>query len=72
MALVDDIRGFEAGLVKRMRASIEQVRIYAAKRRVYRRTFNELSALSQRDLNDLGIARANIPEIARTAAFGER
>lgn len=71
MALANNTRGFDAGLAKRIRASIGQVRMYAAKRRIYGQTYNELSALSQRDLKDLGIARANIPEIARAAAFGE-
>lgn len=31
----------------------------------YRRTFNELSRLSNRELDDLGISRADIPRIAR-------
>lgn len=31
----------------------------------YRRTVNELSALSNRELNDLGIARADIYRVAR-------
>ncbi len=33
--------------------------------RSYRRTINELSALSNRELNDLGIGRSDIPYIAR-------
>ena len=33
--------------------------------RNYRRTVNELSALSNRELNDLGIIRGDIPAIAR-------
>jgi uncharacterized protein YjiS (DUF1127 family) len=33
--------------------------------RSYRRTVRELSALSNRELNDLGINRADIPFIAR-------
>jgi uncharacterized protein YjiS (DUF1127 family) len=33
--------------------------------RKYRETYNELMRLSTRDLADLGIARAEIPEIAR-------
>jgi uncharacterized protein YjiS (DUF1127 family) len=33
--------------------------------RAYRRTINELSALSTRELNDLGITRSDIPFIAR-------
>ncbi|MGC1494247.1 MAG: DUF1127 domain-containing protein [Sulfitobacter sp.] len=32
--------------------------------RTYRETFNELSALSNRELNDLGLSRANLRSIA--------
>lgn len=35
--------------------------------RAYRRTVNELSALSTRELTDLGITRADIPFVARRA-----
>lgn len=40
--------------------------------RVYRQTLNELSALSDRDLADLAIARSNIPWIAMEAAYGKQ
>jgi uncharacterized protein YjiS (DUF1127 family) len=33
--------------------------------RAYRQTIKELSALSNRELNDLGISRADIPYVAR-------
>ncbi len=35
--------------------------------RSYRRTIRELSALSNRELTDLGISRSDIPFIARRA-----
>ncbi|MCB1439807.1 MAG: DUF1127 domain-containing protein [Nitratireductor sp.] len=35
--------------------------------REYRRTVNELSSLSNRELDDLGIARGQIPFVARRA-----
>ena len=35
--------------------------------RAYRNTVAELSTLSQRELDDMGIARASIREIARKA-----
>lgn len=41
-----------------------------AKRRAYRSTVRELSALSSRDLADMGIHRADIHTIARQAAYG--
>ena len=33
--------------------------------RSYRRTVNELQGLSKRELDDLGISRADIPRVAR-------
>lgn len=36
--------------------------------RTYRETVGELSRLSNRDLNDLGISRADITFVARRAA----
>ena len=71
MALVDDIGGFDTGLGRRMRSSLARVCVHAAQCRIYRHTFNELNALNQRGLNGLGSARTNMPEIAKTAAFGE-
>jgi len=43
--------------------------IVAAHRRqqTYRRTLEELNMLSDRDLADLGIARGNLPQLAREA-----
>ncbi len=41
----------------------------AAKRKVYRTTYNELNALTDRDLADLGIHRAMIKRIALEAAY---
>lgn len=41
-----------------------------AQRRFYRSTVSELSALSSRDLTDLGIHPADIHDIARQAAYG--
>jgi uncharacterized protein YjiS (DUF1127 family) len=36
--------------------------------RKYQETYRELSRLSKRELDDLGISRADIPAIARQAA----
>tara|TARA_R110002096_G_scaffold22170_12_gene71647 strand:+ start:13459 stop:13674 length:216 start_codon:yes stop_codon:yes gene_type:complete len=50
-------------------ASLRTTLIAAAQRRKkYNQVFNELSALSNRDLADIGIARRNIPDIARQSA----
>lgn len=49
---------------------IRQTKADLARRKVYRDTVFELSSLSDRDLNDLGIARSNIKTLALEAAYG--
>lgn len=57
-------------LFARFAALRAQMADNAAKRKVYRTTIAELETLSARDLNDLGIARSMIKEIAYQAAYG--
>ncbi len=52
-------------------AFLETVRVELAKRRVYRQTLSELSALSERDLNDLGLNRSMLRSVAQEAAYGK-
>ena len=47
----------------------DQIRKALTKRKVYRATLSELSALTDRDLNDLGIPRSNIKRLAMEAAY---
>lgn len=64
MTTMDTTRGLKAnGFFGRM---IENIARY----RVYRTTLDELSMLSERELNDLGIARGEIRGVAYRAAFG--
>ncbi len=42
-----------------------------ARSRVYVRTYNELNALSSRELADLGISRSMITRLAYEAAYGK-
>ena len=51
---------------KRTSKNMNLIRNYRNWRR-YRETVNELSRLSNRELNDLGIARGDIPFVARKA-----
>ncbi|KPP92080.1 MAG: putative conserved small protein [Rhodobacteraceae bacterium HLUCCA08] len=53
-----EARGFFAALRSRME-----------KRRIYRNTFNELAALSDRELDDLGLHRTMIQGVAYHAAY---
>ena len=39
--------------------------------RKYRETLSELDQLSERDLQDLGLHRSNMRQVARQAAYGE-
>jgi uncharacterized protein YjiS (DUF1127 family) len=41
----------------------------ATKYRLYRETLNELNALTDRDLYDLGLHRAILADVAREAAY---
>jgi uncharacterized protein YjiS (DUF1127 family) len=56
----------ETGAADGIRGLIRAATEYFA----YRRTLAELGALSQRDLDDLGISRFALPSIAREAARG--
>lgn len=49
---------------------IDRARNAIAQYRTYRQTYLELDALSNRELADLGMARANIRDVARSAAYG--
>ncbi len=53
------------GFFARLRA---EYRDFAQRRAIYRRTYDELSMLSDRELADLGMSRYDIPMIARRAA----
>lgn len=60
---------FEAGRTI-FHQKLDQMREAQAKRRVYRATLFELSTLTDRDLDDLGIPRENIKKLALEAAYG--
>ncbi len=55
----------------RIAARIRAARLQHGKWRTYRRTLEELSALSDRDLADLGLARGMIRTVAIEAAYGK-
>lgn len=49
---------------------INSVIKYLNQRSVYNRTYNELSKLSDRELNDIGLSRYDIVSVAEEAATG--
>jgi uncharacterized protein YjiS (DUF1127 family) len=63
-----------ATLIERLMAAASNAFAAAtrqASRRVYNTTLNELGALSNRDLADLGIARSEVRRIAWEAAYAQ-
>jgi uncharacterized protein YjiS (DUF1127 family) len=52
------------GLLDRLRQSV-------ARYREYRSTYEELNALTDRELADLGLSRLNIRDVARESVYGE-
>jgi uncharacterized protein YjiS (DUF1127 family) len=53
----------------RLAALMVGVKDLIARRRVFNQTLFELNQLSDRDLSDLGLSRANIADVAREAAY---
>ena len=56
------------GFGQRIAAFVERARQAQRARAIYHETYDELSALSDRDLADLGIARISIRDVALEAA----
>ena len=59
-----------AGLFGTVAEAFASMRNAWTRSRVYMRTYNELSALSTRELADLGISRSMITRLAYEAAYG--
>jgi len=57
-------------LAARVHSFIEGYKAASVRRKLYRKTVSELSALSNHDLSDIGISRGQIEDIARKHAFG--
>jgi len=71
MAYVNTTRSVSNGLADRLAQIVKSFKLAAARRAVYQQTVRELNSLSNRELADLGIARLNIEDVARAAAFGK-
>ncbi|PZR00883.1 MAG: hypothetical protein DI533_00125 [Cereibacter sphaeroides] len=57
-----------AGLVSYFNALRDEVAARINRSRVYRKTFNELNAMSDRELADIGLSRLQIADIAADTA----
>ncbi len=62
-------RSASVGIADRVANIVKSVKDAVERRRVYAQTVRELSSLTDRDLTDLGLARANIRDLAREAAY---
>jgi uncharacterized protein YjiS (DUF1127 family) len=71
MAYVNTNRIARKGFMDRLSVLKDVVVTAVQQRRVYGQTVGELNALTDRELADLGIARASITEIAHEAAYGK-
>lgn len=59
------------GLRGRLLGAMQRMQENRARRAVYRQTLRELNALTDRDLNDLGISRSMITRLAHESAYGK-
>lgn len=59
------------GLRGRLLNAIQRMQESRARRAVYRQTLRELNALTNRDLEDLGISRSMVTRLAHEAAYGK-
>ena len=70
MAYAVQNKGASLSVVARLGEILGQAAEAYGAWRIYRRTFNELSGLSMRELDDLGISRSEIRRIALESAYG--
>lgn len=59
----------EFGLVARLRAFVAQAATNWAQSREYKRTYEQLSRLTNRELADIGLRRCDIADIARKHVY---
>jgi uncharacterized protein YjiS (DUF1127 family) len=71
MAYTYSIRAAGTGISDRLTAAMKSVQAALVQRRMFGQTFRELNALTDRELADLGIHRADIRRIAAQAAYGK-
>lgn len=57
-------------LTARIRATVEGLVASWTKAREFQRTYNELDALSDHELSDIGVRRSDIADIAHQHVYG--
>ncbi len=68
MAYLTTTSATDTSFTARATAAFQHVVASYKQHRLYRETFNELSALSNRELADLGLHRSNLQQVARESA----
>lgn len=68
MAVATNTSALKGAAIGGLGTLIDATKTRIARYRLYRQTVRELSALSNRELADLGLSRAMIPGLARQAA----
>lgn len=71
MAYVNSTRSLNISIADRFGNLAKSVKLALHRRRLFNRTVRELSALSDRELADLGIHASMIKQIATEAAYGK-
>jgi uncharacterized protein YjiS (DUF1127 family) len=71
MAYANTNHAARSGLMGRLALVRDGISTAVQQRRIYGRTLAELNALTDRELNDLGISRMAIPDLAHEAAYGK-
>ncbi len=69
MAVASNITSVNTGAFDRIAAMYRGIGERFAQYKVYRETFSELANLSDRELSDLGLYRADIKRLAIEAAY---
>lgn len=71
MAYVNSSRAASFSLADRISGVLALTKASLARRAVFNQTVRELNTLTDRELADLGIARADIRAVAHEAAYGK-
>lgn len=71
MAYANSSRALNISFADRLGHIAKSVRLAMHRRRLFNQTVRELSALSDRELADLGIHGSMIKDIAKQAAYGK-
>jgi uncharacterized protein YjiS (DUF1127 family) len=58
------------GALTTLAGAVHALQARMARRALYRRTLAELSALGNRELNDMGLSRASLRAVAHEAVYG--